>query len=151
MAHQPQLDHHVRLFAGIAIGSVVLSGCGGSGDSQPDERRPPDDGPVIALTEKVKYWPAGIVTGRLTHRDGCLLIGGAVAVFPLGADWDPPLVTFHEGQHVEVDTWVRMGGGGSVIKGLTQDALPATPVSDLHECADRTGVRRYVLAAPSRG
>lgn len=125
---------------------LVVGGLSGCRGDEPSER--PDDGPVIALTGEAAVWPAALVKGRLAEQEGCLLIGDAVAVFPMGTGWDPPTVTFRDGEPVEVDSRVRMGGGTMDIDELTVEGSPLVPVAEVRECGRRTGADEYVWAAP---
>lgn len=131
---------------------VVIAGAACSDQPGATQREPDDvaveDGPVIALREESDFWPASIVSGRLTQRQGCLLIGNAVAVFPVGTEWTPPSVSFRNGDSVRMGSRVRMGGGWFDVEGVTQESLPIMPVADVRECARLTGATQYVWAAP---
>jgi hypothetical protein len=150
------MTHSSRLCCCLVSLVVVMAagGCSGNtgGANDSNEREAiadrPGDGPVIALLERSNFWPTAIVTGHLTERQGCLLIDDAVAVFPVSTEWDPPSVRFRNGDSVEVDSRVRLGGGWFPIEGVTQEDLPLMPVSEVRECARRTGATQYVWAAP---
>lgn len=144
--------HRLQFIAYLAAIALSATGCGSEGGRTGSAgNQQPDDGPVIALTEDANAWPAAIVRGRLTEQDGCLLIGDSVAIFPSGTSWDAPVVTFPDGQTVEVNSHVRMGGGGFDIAALTQKGSPIVPVSEVRECAELTGSQEYVWAAPEQG
>lgn len=126
--------------------AVTVSGCAGEA-----EETQPDDGPVIALTRVSEVWPEAIVRGRLTEREGCLLIGDAIAVFLLGTGWESPSVSFSSGGSVQLDSSVRLGGGTFDVDALTEEGRPIVSVEEVRRCARRTGAAHYVWAAPSSG
>lgn len=146
MRRRAALRRHLSVFAAVVALALTAIGCA-EGETESSEPQP-DDGPVIALNEISEAWPSAIVSGRLTERSGCLLIGEWIAVFPLGTGWEPPLITFRDGESVRVDNRVEMGGGVMDVDGLTQAGSPIVPVAEVRDCANRTGATQYAWAAP---
>lgn len=130
------------LAAGICLATV--SGCG---DGAKDEQAVPDN-PVISLNSEANAWPTAEIRGALTEREGCLLIGNSVAVFPFGTKWRSPEIVFDDGTTVRVGTQVSMGGGSFNADEATLDGLPIVPVDKVKACAQRAGVTTFVWARP---
>ncbi len=125
---------------------AVLGGCGESADGE-DDTTP--ENPALTLTAESDAWPSAEIRGLLSHREGCLLIGDSVAVFPAGTVWRAPEVLFNDGTSVRVGTEVRMGGGSFDADQVTADDLPIVPVDEVKECARRTSATTFVWARPS--
>lgn len=134
----------VRAVALLSPLLLALTGCGensGEGDTA-------SQNPVITLNAQTDAWPTAQITGTLELRNGCLLIGNRVAVFPIGTTWESPAVVFEGGPRVRVGEQVTMGGGGFSAEDVTQDDLPIVPVSKVQACARRAEVDTFVWARP---
>jgi hypothetical protein len=128
---------------------AATAACADGAGARSDLRR--DNGPLITLNSEANAWPDAVVEGELTERGGCLLIGGAIALFPAGTTWDPPRVRFSHDSTVEVGTHVVMGGGYGAVDDLTPAGSPIIPVPAMRACAAATGATQYAWASPQDG
>jgi hypothetical protein len=83
------------------------------------------DGPVVAHDRGWGLGPSSgmdaVVGGTLDYRDGCLLLGGDVVVWPDGTEWDAEreAVRLDDGTVLHVGDTV-LGGGGMAAEGRRQ-------------------------------
>lgn len=137
-----------RLLVVLALLSCV--GCGvaahsshGSGD------------PVIThLQGEEAPYPTARIEGRLSLREGCLLVGDAVVFWPADAGWDAKgqAVTFggdfQGAAPAKVGSPFQGGGGVFALADDQTGMLLAKNYSALRECATKTGVDAVVMAYP---
>ncbi|QCW49785.1 hypothetical protein FE634_04040 [Nocardioides dongxiaopingii] len=134
---------------GLLFGASALLGCSSDETSTPAAAQVVDAKPVIALNSESNGWPAALISGSLVEREGCLLIGNQVAVFPFGTTRDASGTEFPDGTRVAVPSEVRMTGGHYDDLTLIQSDLPVVPMAEVKTCAGATGATGFVWAMPS--
>lgn len=126
--------------------SGVLLGCATSEPANSDD-------PVITRVVDARIpVPAAGIEGRLSIREGCLMIDDAVVFWPAGTTWDDHerRVIFEDGSSASVDADFTGGGGswglGDDLSGvLDQDAEAA-----VRDCMTRSGATSAVLTYPEQ-
>ncbi|MCW2815468.1 MAG: hypothetical protein JWN84_2923 [Nocardioides sp.] len=138
-----------RLAGGMLLCCAALTACGDD-DAPSSGATPSDDAePIITLNRQSDAWPAALIIGSLTEREGCLLIDDDVAVFPFGTTRDSSGIAFPDGEQVSVPSDVRMAGGQFDDLTLAQSDLPIVPMDAVRTCASATGATGFVWAMPS--
>jgi hypothetical protein len=128
---------------------VVIQVASGSTDTEASI-----DGPVLAM-EEPPVRPLALIRGTLVLRDGCLVIGDSVAVWPAGTTWDESTesVTFSD----EFDAYpvasvgsVWGGGGGAFpVTYEFVDFVGEDGANWINDCVDQTGATAVVFTYPS--
>jgi hypothetical protein len=132
--------------------ALILSACG---PADSDVASGPL--PVITPADLWQDRPLAGVSGVLTMRDNCLLLGGDIVFWLYGTRWDEEreAVVFDDDSAVAVGEEFDGGGGYSDLRGdvsgpldveswLGEDAGAA-----IRECSEKTGITGLVFAYPS--
>lgn len=110
------------LAASVGLALMALAACDGNPSA-------PDSGPVITIEDDWNGYPTALVSGKLTEKEGCLLIHGQVVFWPKGTSWvaESHAVVQVDGSKVIVGD--RFTGGGGSYE-------PTTDFNDLLGSAD---------------
>ena len=137
---------------GLLACSMWLMGCAASGAESSTNADPV----ITRVVDPRIPYPLAMVEGRLSLREGCLMINGGVAFWPAGTAWDAEnrLVRFggdfQGADPAPVDAHFTGGGGiwdaGDDMSGvLDKDAEAA-----IRDCMARTRATYAVLVYPDR-
>jgi hypothetical protein len=137
----------------VALAAVLLVGCGTDGGNSSIEAA----GPVITrvVDSKIPYPSAGL-SGRLSLRDGCLMLGEGVVFWPAGTSWDGARGEvvfggdFHGSPNARVDVTFTGGGGLVALEDDLSGLLSKDAEATLRECINKTGATHAVLAYPEK-
>ena len=129
-----------------------LMGCAVSGAESSTNADPV----ITRVADPSIPYPLAKVEGRLSLREGCLMINGGVAFWPAGTVWDAEsrLVRFggdfHGAAPAPVDA--RLTGGGGVWDAADDmsGVLDKDAESRIRDCMARTGATGAVLVYPDR-
>jgi hypothetical protein len=134
------------VLAGVCLVAVASAWGAGSTRSHSDNT---DAGatPLIAVHGWKAYAVAG-VSGRLTLRHGCLLIGDSVAFWAEGTSWDGTRRSVVLDSAGSVDVGARFSGGGGQYSRADLAGVDGLDVRSVYDCMDRTGAENAVLATP---
>lgn len=131
--------------------TVLASACSGG-------ERPVARSPVIYRSDDPSVYPLALMRGSLTLREGCLMLGEDVLIWPAGTAWesDTASVTFG-GQFdgvpsLSVGDRVSLGGGvlgGSAdVRNVLDDDEPARDA--LLACLAATGAKSASFVYPQQ-
>jgi len=116
-----------------------------------------DVDPVITRVADSKIpYPAGSLHGRLSLREGCLMMGDGVVFWPAGTSWDDAKREvvfggdFHGSPNARLDATFTGGGGIVALEDDLSRTLSTGAAAALRECIDRTGATHAVLAYPEK-
>lgn len=137
---------------GLLFCSVWLMGCAASGAGSSTNADPV----ITRVADPRIPYPLGKVDGRLSLREGCLMINGGVVFWPAGTTWDGENRVVRFGGDFQgaapapVDAHFTGGGGvwdaGDDMSGvLDKDAEAA-----IRGCMARTGATAAIFVYPAR-
>lgn len=136
---------------GLLACSMSLMGCAVSG-AQPST----NVDPVITRVADARIpYPNARVEGRLSLREGCLVINGGVAFWPAGAVWDADKRQVRFGGEFQgsapapVDAHFAGGGGIWDAQDDLSGVLSPDNLATLMDCAKKTRSELLILAVPA--
>lgn len=126
------------------------------GESAASDTGPTDSSPVVTrVTDYDVPYPTAVVSGKITLREGCLLLNKILVFWPAGTTWDSQrqTVQFHDdfagAPDVTVGTTFTGGGGTWEIGSALDNIIEGKSRETLRECAKRTGATKAQLAYPT--
>ncbi|GAB3023086.1 hypothetical protein GCM10011376_39010 [Nocardioides flavus (ex Wang et al. 2016)] len=154
-----QLGQAAGTAIGVAAGTLALWFAIDGAGAEPEV---PTTGPLPVITPETPWesLPAAEVEGRLTMRDGCLLLDSEIVFWEHGTRWDPE----SEAVVLDNDDTVGLGedfvGGGGHFDLRGDDSGPLDvrswlgrdPGRSIESCSGATGITALVLAySPDEG
>ena len=138
----------IRTRSAVVLVVLALTGCT---DSEPTPA--PQSGPVITRIDDPRLpYPAALISGRLTQRDGCLMINDSVAFWPPGTTWDPEADEVVFGHEFSPAPAARLDaqftGGGGIFVDVASAILDKDAEAAMRGCLARTGATSSVLVYP---
>jgi len=138
--------------SGVVVLLAALVACGAEDPSVEDRGASPvETGPVLTPAGAWESYPSAEVGGVLTQREGCLLLGSEVVVWPVGTTWDEEAgeVGLSDGTSAVLGEGFRGGGGHYEAATDLADVLDSAAVAELvAACVDRTSADGIVLVGP---
>ena len=134
---------------GLLPVAALLVGCGGHATRPADATSPV----ITRVADPRVPYPLADVTGRLTLRDDCLMIGDQVVFWPAGTSWDETKQEvvfagdFAKAANARLDAEFT-GGGGVFDVDSTVDLLAARSEAALRSCIVKTDASSALLAYP---
>jgi hypothetical protein len=137
----------------LTLAAIMLVGCGTHSEKSSAKAA----GPVIARVSDSKIpYPAASVSGRLSLRDDCLMIGDGVVFWPAGTSWDDAKREvvfggeFHGSPNARVDATFTGGGGMVALEDDLSRVLSPDAEAALRECTKKTNATHALLAYPEK-
>lgn len=131
--------------------ALLLLACGtGTADSSVEATSPV----ITRVADTGIPYPAASLSGRLSLRDGCLMIGDGVVFWPAGTSWDAARREvvfggdFRGSPNAPVDSTFTGGGGIFALEDDLSGVLSTESEAALRACTHRTGATTALLAYP---
>lgn len=131
--------------------AMLLVGCG----TQAANSSAGVASPVITrVADSNIPYPLAELSGRLSLRDGCLMIGDGVLFWPAETSWDGAKREvvfggdFHGSPNARVDSTFTGGGGVFALEDHLSGVLSTGAEAALRECINKTGATHALLAYP---
>ena len=131
--------------------AMLLVGCG----TQAADSSAGVASPVITRVADSKIpYPLAELSGHLSLRDGCLMIGDGVVFWPAETSWDDAKREvvfggdFDRSPSAHVDSTFTGGGGVFALEDDLSRVLSTDAEAALRECIKKTGATHALLAYP---
>jgi len=133
---------------GLLMCTVSLLGCGSLGAGA----TPAPDPIITRVADPNIPWPAAAITGRLSLKKGCLMIGSGVAVWPAETSWDADKLEVVFGGDLAGAPNAPVGsifkGSGGLLRDDMSGVLSKEAEAAVRACLTKTGATYATLAAP---